>query len=77
MEFRILGDVRTITAQARLSGAILVVLPPAIAAILTILVPDYLDVMKTDPAGRYMLFGSVGLQFIGFLAIRRIIDIKV
>jgi tight adherence protein B len=58
--FRILGDVRTITAQARLSGIILTILPLVMAAALLVIVPDY-----------------AALQIVGFLAIRKIVDIKV
>jgi len=75
--FRILGDVRTITAQARLSGVVLVLLPVILAVLLGILVPDYMKILTQDPIGVYILYGAVGLQVIGWLAIRKITSIKV
>jgi tight adherence protein B len=75
--FRILGDVRTITAQARLSGVILVCLPIVMAVMLSLVVPDYMKVLTADSLGRSILIGAVSLQFVGILAIRRIISIKV
>jgi len=75
--FRILGDVRTITAQARFSGAILTVLPIIMAVILMALVPDYVKVLITDPIGPYFIAAAVVLQIVGYIAIRKIIKIKV
>jgi len=75
--FRILGDVRTITAQARLSGTILTVLPMIMAAMLMVLVPDYMKVLISDPVGPYLIGVAVFLQIVGYLAMRTIIQIKV
>jgi len=75
--FRILGDVRTITAQARLSGTILTVLPMILAAVLLMVVPDYMKVLVTDPVGPYLIGVAVFLQIVGYLAMRKIIQIKV
>lgn len=75
--FRILGDVRTITAQGRLSGVILTLLPLGMAAFLMIMVPDYLKVLVTDPVGPYFIGTSVFLQIVGYIFIRRIVNIKV
>lgn len=75
--FRILGDVRTMTAQARLSGVILAILPPVMAVVTSVLAPGYLKVLITDPAGPTIIAVAVGLQVVGFFVIRRIIAIKV
>jgi len=75
--FRILGDVRTITAQARLSGVVLVVLPFVVAGLLSFLAPDYLKILTTDHVGTWLLGIAAGLQILGGLAIRRIISIRV
>lgn len=75
--FRILGDVRTITAQARLSGTILTILPLILAAVLLIVVPDYMKVLITDPVGPYLIGVAAFLQIVGYLAMRKIIQIKV
>jgi tight adherence protein B len=74
---RILGDVRALTAQARLSGMILALLPMALAAFILASAPDYLKGMIKEPMGRYLLVGAGVLQIIGFLIMRRIAQIKV
>ena len=75
--FRILGDVRTITAQARLSGVILCALPLAMVGALLVIVPDYLKTLLTDPVGPYLIGGAAFMQLLGFYLIRRIVNIKV
>jgi len=75
--FRILRDVRTMTAQARMSGAILTLLPLALAGVIMVLAPDYLRGLATDPVGKYLIPVAALMQVIGFLIMRRIVDIKV
>lgn len=75
--FRILGEVRTFTAQGRFSGLILGVLPIVMAIVLSTLVPGYMNILLKDPIGRIMITTAVALQILGFLAIRRIVNIKV
>jgi tight adherence protein B len=75
--FRILGDVRSMTGQARLSGLILTVLPVVIAAIVMVVAPDYLKIFISDPVGRYFIVIAVLLQVVGFFMMRRIVNIKV
>lgn len=75
--FRILGDVRTFTAQGRLSGYILAVLPIVMAFVLSFLMPGYLRILFDDPFGKVLLTVAVVNQVIGFLVIRKIVSIKV
>ncbi len=75
--FRILRDVRTMTAQARMSGGILMLLPLALAVTIMVLAPDYLLGLAHDPAGKYLIPMALFLQLTGFLIMRRIVDIKV
>lgn len=75
--FRILRDVRTMTAQARLSGGILMLLPLVLAIAIMVLAPDYLKGLAHDPQGKFMIPVALFLQLSGFLIMRRIVDIKV
>lgn len=75
--FRILGDVRTLTAQAKLSGLVLMVLPIVMAAVILVVAPGYLTSLAADPVGQYLIILAVLLQITGFFIMRRIIDIKV
>jgi tight adherence protein B len=74
---RILGDVRALTAQARLSGVILSVLPVAVGMFIMFTAPDYMRVLFRESLGRNLLFTAVVLQILGFLIMRRIATIKV
>lgn len=75
--FRILGDVRSMTAQARLSGFILAILPIAMAVFIMFVAPDYLKGLAADPLGKYMIVAAVVMQVVGFLIMRRIVNIRV
>ncbi len=75
--FRILGEVRTFTAQGRLSGFILGVLPIFMAIILTFLSPGYINILLDDPFGRALLAVAVVFQVLGFFSIRKIVSIRV
>lgn len=75
--FRILGDVRTFTAQGRLSGFILALLPIFLGITISIISPGYMDNLFNDPLGSVLITVAVVLQVIGFLTIRKIVNFKV
>ena len=74
---RILGDVRAMTAQARLSAGILSVLPIALAVFILASAPDYMRVLLHESFGRWLLAGAAMMQIIGYFIMRRIAQIKV
>jgi len=74
---RIQQEIKTLTAQGRMSGYIIAALPFGITAVLSVLNPSYLAVLFTNPIGWSMLAGGITSQFIGFLIIRKIITIEV
>jgi len=81
---RIKGEIRTLTAQQRLSGYVVGFLPIALAGFLFVAAPGFMDPMFANPpniaglpAGVIILiFGGI-MMFIGFMLIRRIVDIEV
>ena len=75
--FRILGDVRALTAQARLSAVILSALPVALAIFVFVSAPEYMRPLTNEQTGRYLVFAAVSLQLIGYFFMRRIATIKV
>ena len=75
--FRILGQVKALTGEGRLSGAVLLGLPPALFLAVFRMNHDYIMMLFTDPMGKQMLAGAIVLQILGALAIRKIINIKV
>jgi tight adherence protein B len=75
--FRIWGQVQALTGEGRLSGIVLLALPPTLFLAILYLNPDYVMTLFTDPLGKKMLAFAILLQFVGALAIRKIITIKV
>lgn len=70
------GQVRTLTAQGRLSGIVLTLIPVFIGGALWTLNKPYLMVLATDPRGQVLSGVAIGLMLMGVLWIRKIVDIK-
>ena len=68
---------QALTGEGRLSGIVLLALPPVLFVAVYHLNPDYSMPLFTDPMGHKMLAGGVIMQFIGALVIRKIVNIKV
>lgn len=75
--FRILGDMKTFTAAGRLTGLILSALPLGIGTFMVMVAPDYFHKMWDHPTGRGVLGVALLFQFLGWLTIRKIVNIKV
>jgi len=74
---RIKGEVKTVTAQGRMSGMIIAMLPPALALILFLINKSHVMVLFTDPIGLAILGFSVFMEFIGIYFISKIVKIEV
>jgi tight adherence protein B len=57
--FQIWGQVQALTGEGRLSGVVLLALPPALFAVVYRMNPDYLMLLFTDPLGKKMLVSAV------------------
>ncbi len=73
----ILQEIRVLTAQQRLTGYILALLPFGLALVMFIINPDYISQLFAPGWVRLLPIIAIVLQVIGFLFIRRIVDIKV
>jgi len=73
---RIQGEVRSLTAQGRLSGNIIGALPFLIGLVITAMQPSYLSALFHSNIGIIMVVCGLVLQAIGFIAIKRIVNIK-
>ncbi len=71
------GEVRSLAAHGKLSGAVLTFLPIAIAAIMMMVNPSYLLVLIHHPYGAYLIGAAVACLIIARFVIRRIVDIKI
>jgi tight adherence protein B len=74
---RIQGEVRTRTAQGRLTGWILSGLPIVLMVVINIIHPGYSSVFFNDPLGQKMIIAGGVFILIGGFIISRIVDIKV
>ena len=75
--FKILRQVRTHTAHGRFTALVLLSLPPFLAAALTFIAPDHMELLFTHSMGQMMLLVAIIMQTIGFLWIRKVIKIEV
>jgi tight adherence protein B len=74
---KLIGKVRVLSAEGRMSAWILGLMPFCVMIFMTIVNPQYVSVLWTDPTGIRMLWYSVGMILIGVLWIRRVIHIRV
>ncbi len=75
--FKILGQVKALTGEGRISGVVLMSLPPVLFAAVYYLNPEYVMVLFDREEGRKMLAATAFLQVLGAVCIKKIIDIKV
>lgn len=75
--FRLKREIRAKTAQGRLSGWILSLLPLGLALLMYFVRPDAVRLLWTRPLGLKMVYAGVVMIAIGSLIIRRIVRIRV
>jgi tight adherence protein B len=75
--FRLAGQIQALTGEGRLSGIVLLALPPGLFTMMLYLNKEYVMKLFTDPMGQWMLGGAICMQLAGALVIKKIIDIKV
>lgn len=75
--FKLRGHVKAASGQGRLTAVILTILPIVTLLLLRVVSPDYLHGLTEDPAGRSLLAVAVVFQVIGYLVMKRIINIEV
>jgi len=75
--FKIIGQLKAQTSQAKLSGMILGLAPIVLGSIIGIINPNYLKPLLESGLGQMVLFFSAIWAFIGFIIIKQITNIKV
>ncbi len=75
--FQIWGQVQALTGEGRLSGIVLLALPPGLFCAVYKLNPEYVMPLFTDPMGQKMLAGGIVMQLLGAIVIRKIVNIRV
>lgn len=74
---KLFGQIRTFSAEGRLSAWILGLLPFAMVAVLQVVNPDFMKLLWVDPFGRQMLGVMLACMALGVLWMRKIIRIRV
>jgi len=75
--FRLKRQIMTHTAQGRLTGWILGLLPVIMLCLISIVTPGYTTVLFHDPIGQKLLGLGAVLIVIGGLVIRKVVDVEV
>jgi tight adherence protein B len=75
--FKFEGKIRVLSAEGRLSAAILVALPIFIALVIRMISPNYLDPLFTDPSGKMAAVAALAGMAVGIVFIKQMIRIKV
>jgi tight adherence protein B len=74
--FKVKRQVRVLSAHGRVTGMILMAMPPVMAFMLFQLSPESTKLLVTDPLGVRMLIGAAVMQIIGALIIKKIVNVE-
>jgi tight adherence protein B len=74
--FRLERQLKTLTAQNRLSAWVVCSMPPLLTAFMFFMGPEMMNQMLSDPLGRAMMIGAVIFEVIGILVFRKLIRIR-
>jgi len=75
--FKLLGTIRVLSSEGRLSGWILTILPFALLGIINLINPKFMSILWKDPAGMIAVYAGLTLMVIGIFWMWRIINIRV
>lgn len=75
--FKIMGQVRALTGEGRMSGAVLLALPILLFFTVFYLNRDYVMILFENDLGKKMLLVAGILQLVGAFTIKKIVDIKI
>jgi tight adherence protein B len=70
-------EIRALTAEGRFSGWILGIFPVAFAGVLFLIQPDYMGVLFEESIGIMAIIASAVMTFVGFIWLRKILQIEV
>lgn len=74
---RVRREINALTAEGKLSAGVLGALPFGIAAVIFVVNPDYLKPLVEEPVGIVLVLGALLLNVVGFIWLRKILDIEV
>lgn len=71
------AEIKTMTAQGRISAWVVGLLPFAMGFILYVLNPEYMGVLFTTTIGLFLVSGALVILIVGILILVRMVDMKV
>ena len=75
--FKIFGQIQALTGEGRLSGTVLLAMPPVLMAVMFVLNYEYVMLLFTNDLGKKMLAVAGFMQLVGAFVIKKIVNIKV
>jgi tight adherence protein B len=75
--FKLRARIRAVSAQGLMSGRILSAIPAGVGVMMFVVNPQYARFFIVDPVGHQLLGAALGLQFMGYLIIRKIVHFDV
>jgi len=75
--FKLRGRIRSVSAHGRMTATALSAIPIVVAILMFYTNPDYVKFFFTDDVGNIMLGGAVFLQLVGYLIMKKIVNIEV
>ncbi len=75
--FKLRGKIRTLTAEGKLSAAILIGIPIFVALTLSFINPEYIGVLSTDPTGKMLVAAALIMMGLGIAWMKKMITLKV
>jgi tight adherence protein B len=75
--FKLYGQIQALTGEGRLSGIVLLALPPVLFLVMLKLNFEYSMVLINDPSGRKLMAFAIIMQLLGAIVIKKIVTIKV
>lgn len=70
------GEIKTLTAQGRISGLVISLLPVVLTVAMLFISPDQIMMLVKEPLGIFMIVMAVVMETIGFMFIRKIVNIE-
>jgi tight adherence protein B len=74
---KLAGTIRVLSAEGKLSAWVLCLLPFAVAFVISIINPGFMNVLFTDPQGQRLLLSSAVMMIIGIVWTWRLIKLRV
>jgi tight adherence protein B len=74
---KLMGEIRTLSAEGRMSAMVLTALPFGVAGMINLVNPEFMTVLFVDELGIKMLGGAMFMMVLGILWMRKIIRIRV